>query len=60
MEFTPILIVLCAAEYTCGLILTLVFRIFSIVLDFCMFHEEIGYLKDVLKKNCFPIISVDK
>ena len=33
---------------------------FSIFLDFSKFHEEINYLKDVLKKNFFPTTLVDK
>ena len=32
-------------EYKHGLIFTLLFRIFSIVLDFCKFYEEVNYLK---------------
>ena len=43
-----------ADEYKHGLIFTLLFRIFSIVLDFSKFDEELNYLKDVLKKNSFP------
>ena len=38
----------------------LLFRIFSIFSDFSKFHEEVNYLKDVLKKNSFPINLVDK
>ena len=49
-----------AVEYKHGLIFTLLFRIFSIVLDFSRFHEEINYLKDLFKKNCFPTTIVDK
>ena len=49
-----------ADEYKHGLIFTLLFRIFSIVLDFSKFHEEVNYLKDVLKKNSFPTNLVDK
>ena len=36
------------------------FRTFSIVSDFSKFHEEVNYLKDVLKKNSFPTNLVDK
>ena len=32
----------------------------SIVSDFSKFHEEVNYLKDVLKKNIFPTNLVDK
>ena len=49
-----------ADEYKHGFIFTLLFRIFSIVSDFSKFHEEINYLKDVLKKNYFPTNLVDK
>ena len=49
-----------ADEYKHGLIYTLHFRIFSIILDFSKFHEEVTYLKDVLKKNGFPATIVDK
>ena len=38
----------------------LLFRIFSIFSDFSKFHEEVNYLKDVLKKNSFPTNLVDK
>ena len=43
-----------ADECKYGLIFTLLFRILSIVSDFSKFHEEVNYLKDVLKKNSFP------
>ena len=49
-----------ADEYKHGLIFTLLFRIFSIDSDFSKFHEEVNYLKDVLKKNSFPANLVDK
>ena len=49
-----------ADEYKHGLIFTLFFRIFSIVPDFSKFHEEVNYVKDVLKKNFFPTNLVDK
>ena len=47
-------------EYKHGLIFTLLFRIISIVSDFLKFHEEVNYLKDVLKKNYFPTSLVGK
>ena len=37
-------------EYNHGMIFTLLSQIFSIVLDFSKFHEEVNYLKDELKK----------
>ena len=49
-----------AEEYKHSLIYTLLFRIFSIISDFLMFHEEVNYLKNVLKKNSFPSTLVDK
>ena len=42
-------------EYKGGLIFTLLFRTFSIVSDFSGFHSEVCHLKEVLKKNAFPI-----
>ena len=48
-----------ADKYKHGLIFTLLFRIFSIVSDVSKFHEEITYLKDVLKKNSFHTNLVD-
>ena len=45
-----------ADEYKHGLRFTLLFRIFPIVLDFSKFHEEVNYLKDVLKKILFVLI----
>ena len=49
-----------AAEYKHALIFTLLFRIFLIVLDFFKFHEEVNYLKNVLKNNSFSSTLVDK
>ena len=49
-----------ADKYKHCLIFTLLFRIFSIVSDFSKFHEEVNYLKNVLKKNSFPSTLVDK
>ena len=49
-----------ADEYKHGLIFTMLFRLFSIVLDFSKFLEEVNYLNDVLKKNSFPTNLVDK
>ena len=34
-------------EYKHGLIFTLLFHIFLLVLDFSKFHEEVNYLKDL-------------
>ena len=42
-------------EYKVGLIFTLSFRTFSVVSDFSRFHSEVCHLKEILKKNVFPI-----
>ena len=42
-----------ADEYKHGWIFTLCLQIFSIVSNFSAFHEEVNYLKDVLRKNYF-------
>ena len=46
-------------EYRVGLIFTLLFRTFSIVSDFSRFHIEVCHLKEILKKNTFPIKLID-
>ena len=46
-------------QYKIGLIFTLLFRTFSIVSDFSRFHTEVNHLKDILRKNAFPIKLVD-
>ena len=35
------------------------FRTFSIVADFSTFHTEVSYLREILRKNAFPIKLVD-
>ena len=47
-------------EYKVGLIFTLLFRPFSIVLGFSRFHSEVCHLKVIFKKNAFPIKLIDK
>ena len=42
-------------KYEVGLIFILLFRTFSIVSDFSRFHSEVCHLKEILKKNAFPI-----
>ena len=37
----------------------MLFRTFSIVSDFSRFHTEVSHLKDILRKNAFPIKLVD-
>ena len=49
-----------ADEYKHGLRFTLFFRTFLIASNFSKFHEEVIYLKYVLKKNSFPTNLVDK
>ena len=46
-------------EYNVGLIFTLLFRTFSIVSNFSGFHSEVCHLKEILKKNAFPIKLID-
>ena len=46
-------------EYKVGLIFTLLFRTFSIVSDFSGFHPEVCHLKEILKRNTFPIKLID-
>ena len=46
-------------EYKVGLIFTLLFRTFSIVSDFSGFNSEVCHLKEILKKNEFPIKLID-
>ena len=46
-------------EYKVGLIFTLLFRTFSVVSDFSGFHSEVCHLKEILKKNTFPIKLID-
>ena len=45
-------------QYKIGLIFTLLFRTFSSS-DFSRFHMEVSPLKDILRKNAFPIKLVD-
>ena len=46
-------------EYKVGLIFTILFRTFSIVSDLSRFHSEVCYLKEIIKKNAFPIKLID-
>ena len=46
-------------EYKVRLVFTLLFRAFSIVSDFSRFHSEVCNLKEILKKNTFPIKLLD-
>ena len=46
-------------QYKIGLIFTLLFRTFSIVSDFSRFHTEVSHLKEILRKDAFPIKLVD-
>ena len=41
------------------MIFTLLFRTFSIISDLSRFHSEVCYLKEILKKNAFPINLID-
>ena len=42
-------------QYKIGPVFTL-FRVFSIVSDFSRFHREVSHLKEILRKNVFPIV----
>ena len=46
-------------EYKVGLMFTIFFRTFSIVSDFSRFQSEVCLLKEILKKNTFPIKLID-
>ena len=46
-------------EYKVGLIFSLLLRTFSIVSVFSRFHSEVCHLKEILKKNAFPIKLID-
>ena len=46
-------------QYKFCLVFTLLFRTFSIVSDFSRFRKEVSHLKDILRKNVFPIKLVD-
>ena len=46
-------------EYKVGLIFTLSFQTFSFVSDFSRFHLKVCHLKEILKKNAFPIKLID-
>ena len=48
-----------SGKYKVGLIFTFFFRTFSIVSDFSKFHLEACHLKEILKKNAFPIKMTD-
>ena len=46
-------------EYKIGLVFTMLFRTFLIVSDFSRFYTEVIHLKEILRKNAFPIKLVD-
>ena len=46
-------------EYKVGFIFTLLLWTFSIVSDFSRFHSEVCHLKEILKRNAFPIKLID-
>ena len=47
-------------QYKKGLILCLIFRIFSFITDWNKFHQEVLYLKEIFKKNSYPEHFIDK
>ena len=52
INFTP-------KQYRVDLLFTLLFRTFSIVLDFPRFYSDLYHLKEIFKKNTFPIKLID-
>ena len=46
--------------YKFGMIYTLAFTRFSICSNWTSFHNELGFLKDILFKNEYPISFIDK
>ena len=46
-------------QYKIGLVFALFFRTFSIVSNFSRFHMEVSHLKEILRKNVFPIELID-
>ena len=46
-------------KYKIGLVFTMLFQTFSVVSDFSRFHTEVIHLKEILRKNAFPIKLVD-
>ena len=47
-------------SYKTGLIWSLLYRAFSLCSSFELLHEEILKLKDIFKKNGYPISFIDK
>lgn len=47
-------------SYKYGLVLTLIFRCFSICSDMSRFHNELCELKNILRKNGYPLYFLDK
>ena len=45
--------------YKCGLIHSLLFRVFNICANYHLIHEEIETLKTIWRKNCFPKRLID-
>lgn len=41
-------------KYKTGLIYCLLFRIFTLTVDWAKFHEEVRYLRDIFRKNQYP------
>ena len=46
-------------EYKVGLIFTLLFGTFSTVSNLSRFYSEVCHLKEILKKNAFPMKLID-
>ena len=49
-----------SAKYKTGLINCLLFRIFTLTVDWRKFHEEVKYLSDTFRKNQYPQHFIDR
>ena len=47
-------------KYKTGLIFCLLFRLFTLTVDWKKFHEEVEFLKVLFRKNLFPVPFIDK
>lgn len=46
--------------YKKGLIFSLLFRVFTLTVDWNKFHSEVTFLRDIFKKNLFPDYFIDR
>jgi len=47
-------------RYKKGLILSLIFRVFTFAIDWKRFDSEVVFLKDIFRKNSYPLHFIDK